>query len=145
MIETGWLRGIDIVVSELFRRIERNRVPRVVVDSLGDLDRAARDHQRFREYLYALSQNLAARNITALFIMETAAEESSPHGDSAQEISSFTDNTLLLEMLMDLDLQRTVRIIKTRGSAHNGRRHPLAITHSGIVVERPELQDRRNA
>jgi circadian clock protein KaiC len=127
---------IDTLVGEIFRRIERNRVQRVVVDALGDLETAARDSQRFREYLYALSQNLAARNITALFIMDTGSEESSPTGDPAREISSFTDNTLLLEMLMDGDLQRTVRIIKTRGSAHDGRRHPLKITRSGIVVQK---------
>ena len=136
---------IDTVIGEMFRRVERNGVQRVVVNALGDLERAARDHQRFRDYLYALSQNLAARNITTLFIMETAQEQSSPHGDSAHEMHSFTDNILLLEMLMDADLQRTVRIIKTRGSAHDGRRCLLKITHSGIVVERAELQDRRKA
>jgi circadian clock protein KaiC len=135
---------MDTVVGEIFRRIERNRVQRVVIDALGDLQRAARDSQRFREYVYALSQNFAARNITTLFIMDTKDDESSPHGDSALEISSFTDNTLLLEMMMDGDLQRTVRIIKTRGSAHDGRRHRLNITSSGIVVKWPDASDRSN-
>jgi len=33
------------------------------------------------------------------------------------------------------DLLRTIRIVKARGSAHDGRRHSLRIGAQGLVVE----------
>jgi KaiC/GvpD/RAD55 family RecA-like ATPase len=56
-------------------------------------------------------------------------------GITGYEASYMSDNILLLEMLLGDDLTRTIRIIKSRGSEHDGRRHPLRITQSGIVVD----------
>ena len=33
-------------------------------------------------------------------------------------------------------VQRTLRIIKTRGSAHDNREHELQITNKGVVVKK---------
>jgi len=40
----------------------------------------------------------------------------------------------VLEMLLGDDLTRTIRILESRGSQHDGRRHPLRITQSGVTV-----------
>ena len=42
---------------------------------------------------------------------------------------------LVLEMLLADDLARRVRILKSRGSQHDGRRRPLRITQDGISVD----------
>jgi hypothetical protein len=44
-------------------------------------------------------------------------------------------NILVLEVLLGDDLTRTIRVLKSRGSAHDGRRHPLRITQSGVAVD----------
>jgi hypothetical protein len=47
------------------------------------------------------------------------------------------DNILLLEMLFTETVERTIRITKTRGSGHEGRRFALQISPEGIRVDKP--------
>jgi len=121
---------IDSIVGEIFRRIDESGIRRVVIDAIGDLVNASRDALRFRDYTYALTQRFARQGVTAMLLVETARAQSGP------EVAPMVDNILVLEMMLGDDLQRTIRIIKTRGSGHDGRRLPLAISSRGIVVDR---------
>lgn len=126
---------MDTIVQEMLRRIETQRVQRVVVDALGELAKAAGDPRRFSDYTYALNQELAARGITSMLIVETAPNAPSNTVITGRDVSEMSDNTLLLGMELGPELQRTVRIVKTRGSAHDGARHVLRISREGIVVD----------
>ncbi len=126
---------IDTVVRELFLRIEKQGIQRVVIDAVADLERCARDSLRFRDYLYALSQHLSARNITTLFLMEATGQDHPTGTISGREVSYLSDNIVWLEMHLGEDLLRTIRIVKARGSAHESRRHGLRIGAQGLVVE----------
>lgn len=121
---------IDTIVGEMFRRIEARKTRRVVIDSLGDLMNASRDAQRFRDYVYAMMQRFSAQAITAMLTME------SQDGRLATEVSPMTDNIVLLEMVLEESMRRTIRIIKTRGSGDDARRYSLRITPQGLVVDR---------
>lgn len=123
---------IDEIAGEMLRRIREHGVRRVVVDALGDLERNAGDPGRFTDYVYALMQQLARWNVTALCTLQTAG------GDPAlgrERVLNMSDNTLLLGLEIGPELERTIRILKSRGSAHDGRAHPLRIAKTGIVVE----------
>jgi circadian clock protein KaiC len=124
---------IDTVVRELFGRIEERGVRRVVIDGVADLASTADDPVRVRDYLFALTQHFAARNVTSMLTVETSA--STARGLTRHGISYVGDNLLLLEMHLGEELTRTIRVLKTRGSAHDGRRRPLAIEAEGIVVK----------
>jgi KaiC/GvpD/RAD55 family RecA-like ATPase len=76
----------------------------------------------------------AARNVTSMLLVESAGILEG-HGITANEVSYMSDNILVLEMLLGDDLTRTVRILKSRGSQHDGRRHALRITQSGVAVD----------
>jgi circadian clock protein KaiC len=125
---------IDTILTELFRRIEANGVRRVVVDALSDLARSAQDRLRYRDYLYALAQQLAQRNITSMLLQEKTDANQNPHSPGP-EVSNLSDNIMLLEMDLEDELRRYIRIVKARGSAHDGRRHVLRITPRGLAVE----------
>jgi circadian clock protein KaiC len=124
---------IDIVANEIVDRINTNGVKRVVVDAVSDLEKAATDVVRYRDFLYSLTQMFATRNVTSMLLVETAGL-SPGHGITGYEVSYMSDNTLLLEMLLGDDLTRTIRVIKSRGSQHDGARHALQITQSAIEV-----------
>ena len=126
---------MDTIIQEMLRRIEAQGVRRLVVDSLGDLARAAGDARRFSDYIYALSQELAGRGITSMMVVETPHEVPGSYIVSGKDISEMSDNTLLLSMELGAELVRTVRIIKTRSSAHDGARHVLRIGREGVVVD----------
>jgi circadian clock protein KaiC len=121
---------IDSIVGEIFRRIDESKIKRIVVDALGDLINASRDVLRFRDYAYALTQRFARQGVTAMLLVEVARADASP------EVMPMVDNVVLLETVLDGDMQRTIRISKTRGSGHDARRFPLRIGSDGIVVER---------
>ena len=121
---------IDTIVGEMFRRIEQRKTRRVVIDSLGDLMNASRDVQRFRDYIYAMTQRFSLQGITAMLPMEVH------DGRLATEISPMADNVVLLEIVLDETMRRTIRILKTRGSGYDVRRYPLKITSQGILVDR---------
>lgn len=125
---------IDTVASDIVRRVDRNGVRRVVIDAVSDLARAATDPDRYRDFLYSLTQLFAARNVTSMLLVETAGLLEG-HGITPNEVSYMSDNIVALEMLLEADLTRTVRILKSRGSKHDGRRHPLRITESGVAVD----------
>ena len=125
---------LDSIVTEMFRRVEANRVRRVVIDSLGDLAQSANDPLRFRDYMYALTQYLVSRGVTAMILMETPGIYAEQRAAFGVEVSQLSDNVLLLGMELEHDLRRTVRIIKSRGSAHEGRRLDLTISARGVAI-----------
>jgi circadian clock protein KaiC len=124
---------IDTIVRELFDRIEKHGVRRVVVDALGDLAYTADDPVRFRDYLFALIQQFAARNVTSLFTVETGG--TSGQTFARERVSYLGDNLLFLEMHLGDKLTRTVRVLKTRGSGHDSVRHILSIGAEGLTVK----------
>lgn len=125
---------IDAVANEIVRRIESQGVRRVVIDAVTDMEKGATDPLRYRDFLYSLTQMFAARDVTSMLLVETAGVFPG-HGVTGYEVSYMSDNILLLEMLLGDDLSRTIRVLKSRGSAHDGRRHALRITQSGVVVD----------
>ncbi|HEX9109272.1 MAG TPA: ATPase domain-containing protein [Longimicrobiales bacterium] len=125
---------IDSIVVETFRLIERTGVRRVVVDSVGDLAKAATDPERLYDYVYAFSQHLAARNITAFLTYEsTSAGEGGLLGGQTR-ISSMSDNVLLLGIEVEPAARRTIRVLKERASAHDQEVHELMIRGDGVHV-----------
>ena len=126
---------LDSVTSELFHRVREGKIKRVVIDALGDLERCSSDRQRFSDFIYALTQWFAAENVTCMMTYELT-NLFEVHGISDQEVSNMSDNILLLRFREGPEMGRTVRIIKTRGSAHDNREHQLEITSKGVVVNK---------
>lgn len=126
---------LDRVTSELFHRVREGKIKRVVIDALGDLERCSIDRQRFSDFIYALTQWFAVENITCMMTYEmTSLFE--VHSISDQEISNMSDNIVLLRFREGPEMERTLRIIKTRGSAHDNREHQLVITSKGVVIKK---------
>lgn len=125
---------LDSITAEIFRRVREEKIKRVVIDALGDLERSSIDQHRFSNFIYALTQWFAAENVTCLMMYELSAlfEVNSISG---QEVSNMSDNIILLRYSADTEMARTLRIIKTRGSAHDSREHRLEITDSGIRID----------
>ncbi len=126
---------LDSVTSELFQRVREGRVKRVVIDALGDLERSSIDRQRFADFIYALTQWFAANNVTCLMTYELS-NLFEVHSLSDQEVSNMSDNIILLRFTAETEMGRTIRILKTRGTAHDNREHRVEITNKGVVIER---------
>lgn len=125
---------IDSIITDLFTRLERTNTRRLVLDAVGDLATSASDRQRFHDYLYALVHHLAARGITSIFAYETEAGGRSGRGFDAGPLSYLSDNLLQLGMAGDEVTRRTIRVLKTRGSAHDHNVREMEITSGGVRI-----------
>jgi circadian clock protein KaiC len=129
---------IDSIIGGIFRRIQQRSVRRLVVDALGDLasaatDPHATDPQRLHDYLYALVQHFAVRTITSVLTFETTGNTISGTG-MQNAMSYLSDNVLLLTVEGEERTRRRLRILKTRGSAHDARVREVQITAAGLSV-----------
>jgi circadian clock protein KaiC len=125
---------IDQWVHELLDTVEREKVQRVVIDSLGDLAFASPDVVRFREYVYSLTQRFSRLGISVLMTMEVPDLF---HLSRLTEsgISNMSDNVVLLQFLRgESRVKRALTVLKTRASLHEPEIREYVITNQGIVL-----------
>ncbi|MGA7614161.1 MAG: ATPase domain-containing protein [Thermoanaerobaculia bacterium] len=125
---------IDSVVVELFQRVRQQKIRRLVIDALGDLRHRSYDPQRLIEYLYSLTQWFAVEEVTTLITVEvpTALLLQQVTGD---EVSNMSDNILTLRFKADREMQRWIRILKTRNSGHDPVERRFEISSSGMEID----------
>jgi circadian clock protein KaiC len=125
---------IDEWVHDLLEAIERAQARRVVIDSLADLQMAAEDGTRFREFTYSLAQRFARQGITLLTTYETP----DPHRDrrlSQFALSHLTDNAIILSYHRDHGaMTRSLAVVKTRASRHDLATRQFSIGPDGISI-----------
>lgn len=124
---------IDSIIVDMFRRIRQRGVRRLVIDALGDLATAATDPQRLHDYLYALVQHFAVSTITSVLNFETSGNVISAQG-TQHATSYLSDNIVLLTVDGEERTRRAIRILKTRGSAHDMRVREVEISAAGLAV-----------
>lgn len=123
---------IDSIITEIFEAVANRGVRRVVVDSVGDLLAAATDPRRLHDYLYALGQHFSVRDVVALFTYETTPGNS--RGDMLTRLSALADNIIRLDIELDGEVRRTLRVVKARGIEHELKKRTIGIAKSGVYV-----------
>lgn len=124
---------IDSIIVDMFRRIERQGVRRLVIDAIGDLASAATDPQRLHDYLYALVQHFAVSTVTSILNFETVGNGLAGHGIQ-NAMSYLSDNVLVLTVDGEERTRRRMRVLKTRGSGHDHQVREVQITAAGLSV-----------
>ncbi len=128
---------IDSVVVEIFKTVRAHKIDRVVIDALGDLALAAGDRDRFHDYLYSLCQHLIINGTTTMMTMElTPHDQVVSLGDRAR-FSSMADSIIELGLDMKGAPKRTIRVVKSRGVAHDLRMHEMVIDTAGVRITDP--------
>jgi circadian clock protein KaiC len=126
---------IDQWVYDLLDLVERVGARRIVIDSLADLLIAAGDEQRFREWVYSLTQRCSRLGISLLMTLET------PELFQISRISEFgmshlSDNVLVLQYVQEeTQLGRALMVLKSRASWHQPGVRGYDIGPGGIVLK----------
>jgi circadian clock protein KaiC len=124
---------IDSVIVTIFEMIPAKGIKRVVIDAVGDLAIAASDPQRLHDYMYSLVQHFVVNDITCLLNFESPIGATGP-SDYEQRFSYMADNVLMLSPADEQD--RTIKVVKTRNSAHARGVHAIRIDGNGVTVGR---------
>ncbi len=143
-VESGLLRirhlepvemSLDAVGAELRQAsLGENRVQRVVVDSLAELEPAARGAARFPDYLTALTGLFASVGATTLLTSETTAFFG-PAFELPQGLAFVADNVFLFRYAeLDSEVRRVLAIVKMREGDHTKNLLEVQITKNGMTV-----------
>jgi circadian clock protein KaiC len=132
---------IDEWVYDLLAAIERTNARRVLIDSLTDLQFAAPDEIRFREYMYSLVQRLSRQGVS-LFMTSELPDLFEVNRLSKYGVSHLADNVVLVQYVRGgSTIRRALTVLKTRASRHEPEIREFKITPEGIVLGEP-IDDR---
>jgi circadian clock protein KaiC len=121
----------DLLV-EMRRDLAQHGPSLVVVDSISSIEHAS-SRAAFRSFLIGLASLLRRFERSALLIQTTTAGGKSSH--EAPYLSTVADAILSLDYTADAtNLQRTMRVLKMRGSAHSVDPWQLELTSHGLSV-----------
>ena len=146
-VEVMYRSPVDIYVDEwvadLMQIVERAGARRVLVDSLLNLQIAAPDETRFREFTYSLTQRFAQQGVSMLMTHEV------PELFGARSLSDFamshlSDNVITLHYYWeDGSVNRAISVLKSRASRHESSPRQYEVASHGIVIgDRAHIGDR---
>ncbi|HIH44636.1 MAG TPA: circadian clock protein KaiC [Candidatus Methanoperedenaceae archaeon] len=122
----------DDHASAIASIIEGKQIKRVMFDSITDLEAGLSDAIAARGYVQKLGEYFKSRGATCLFTADSAA------GDSARpscRVSFIADAVINLGYRdIDMELRRTISIVKLRGCDFDRKTREFAITARGIEI-----------
>ena len=128
--------SLDAVGAELRRAAaDEAHVHRVVVDSLAELEPAARGTGRFPDYLAALTQMFASVGATTLLTSETTAFFG-PSFELSHGLAFVADNVILFRYAeVESEVRRALAVIKVREGEHIRDIVEVEIGANGLTVK----------
>jgi circadian clock protein KaiC len=125
---------IDEWVHDLLQEVERTGARRVIIDSMMNLQLAAADETRFREFLYSLTQRLSRLGVSLLTTYETP-DLIAPTQVSQYAISHLADNAITIHYQRDHGvMKRSLAVVKSRASVHDSTVRQFSIGPGGISI-----------
>jgi circadian clock protein KaiC len=130
------LQGLEQHLLAMHDAVDAHRPQLVFVDPVSNLgeDDSGR---RIRPTLLRLIDFLKREGITAVFAALTHGDSRAAVEDSQVGISSLMDTWLLLRTLEAADglRQRSMCVLKSRGTAHSMRSHTFRLSERGLQVQ----------
>jgi circadian clock protein KaiC len=125
--------SLEDLLVDLRLGLEELKPSLVVLDSISSIEHASSD-KAFRQFMIGVASVLREHGRSAL-ITQTTLGEKDDH--AAPYLSTIADSILTLDYSLDsYDLDRTMRLIKMRGSAHETHPYRLTIASGGPSVSK---------
>lgn len=126
--------GVDKHAFKIMDMIEKDRVERFVIDSISSFESSVSDIQKYKDYLWAIAQELKRRHITTIF---TVLNEDlfSPLVITKAQISFIADNIIGLRYVeSESNIKKALGILKARGINHSRDLREYEIAPNGISI-----------
>jgi len=128
--ESSSLEDHFINIQEVVKEFKPGRI---AVDSLSALSRTSTD-KGFREFIIAFTSYLKHQEITGMFTSNTPLLAGGTF-DTEGNISPITDSIILLRYVeMNGAMQRSIAVLKMRGSKHDSSIRKFSITDEGAEI-----------
>jgi circadian clock protein KaiC len=126
---------LDIAAARIREAVESRKVKRVVIDSVAELEFAARDPERFDDFLASLIGFLRGHEVTTLMTRELMQLFGNELNISSRGLFYIVDNIVLLRYLeIQAEIRRAIAVLKIRGSNHDKALRELLFTDGAVAV-----------
>jgi circadian clock protein KaiC len=111
---------LDVAAMRIREAVESRAVRRIVIDSVAELEFAARDPERFDDFLASLVGFFRGNNVTTLMTREITQLFGSELNIASRGLSFIVDNIILLRYVeLRAQIHRAITVLKARGSNHD--------------------------
>ncbi len=132
-VETGQY-DLGAFLARIEYAVKKVKAKRVTIDSVSALFTHFQDPGIIRRELYRVGSRLKKLNITCIMTAERPTEEGQISRYGVEEFVS--DNVILLHNRLNEkgERERTIEILKFRGSSHDSEEAALIVTESGVSL-----------
>jgi len=125
--------GLEDLLVTVRTGLEEFQPSLVVLDSISSIEHSASE-KGFRQFMIGLASLLREHRRGALFTQAVTGGTAADH--TAPYLSTIADTILVLDYsVKDHELERSLRVLKMRGSAHETHPYRLSIEQGGLRVE----------
>jgi circadian clock protein KaiC len=125
--------SLEDLLVDLRLWLEELKPSLVVLDSISSIEQSSSE-KAFRQFMVGVASIVREHGRSALITQSTTG---SPAEDTAPYLSTIADSILTLDYSLDsYELDRTMRLIKMRGSAHETQPYRLSIEAGGPRVKK---------
>jgi circadian clock protein KaiC len=133
--------SLEDLLVDLRLGLEEYQPSLVVMDSISSIEHASSE-KGFRQFMIGVASILRGHGRSALLTQTVLAGRASDH--TAPYLSTIADAILTLDYnTSSFELDRTMRVVKMRGSAHETHPYRLKIGAGGIHVARWDAGDHK--
>lgn len=124
---------IEKIVNFIGDKIEKDKIQRLVIDSLTSICYRLRTEEKIRDFILKLEKKVNENKTTAILVSELLPSAKGYSQYGVEE--AVADGIILLGNLKRRgDLLRTLQIIKMRGTSHSRAEYVMDITTIGILI-----------
>jgi circadian clock protein KaiC len=128
-------KGLATATELMMNHLRQVKPAFVVIDSFKVFSELSDSREDLRKFSYEMAVNLLAWECTALLLGEFTYEEL-----QRNPLSSIADGIVMLRISdQSGEHQRSLQIVKMRGSAHDKEFHPFEISSRGIDIFVPHV------
>ncbi len=140
-VEVLHLSAVELILDQaawlIRERVARHNVRRIVIDTIDDFEKPSQYKERINDFIVALIAMLVEHRVTTLLIHEMPFMV----GHAAlQSINRWfaTDNIIFMHHVeLNSRLQRSITVVKQRGSSHDQALRQLEIIDGAITIGEP--------
>ena len=126
--------SLEDLLVDLRLGLEELKPSLVVIDSISSIEHASSE-KGFRQFMIGVASILREHGRSALITQTIASSEAAEH--TAPYLSTIADAILVMDYnTQGYDLDRSMRVIKMRGSDHEQHPYRLAIEAGGLRVQK---------
>lgn len=125
----------DELAGRMLEEIDRRGVKRLVIDTLGELQRSTDLGSRAMPFMTALTDSLRARGVTALFVQDLPRIVGPTFDLPFGEVSSLMDNMVHTRFVeLDGELRRMIAVLKMREQGYDHTIREYRIEPKGMRI-----------